>query len=590
MVRMPSGGYFMAGWAIEDLEVSSLNSGAVIYRANEDADIPDCTIPDDLHEAIPEPPYLWTDIDDVPTSGITGNQESNGFYPFFPDIRDFCHTCVQHVNQIAPFTPFPGTDTSWDNAYKNISDAISAPLPPDANGKYCEVWVAQALDPIANPMAYYVYDTSVHDTIQMKSGIHVYGGFEGDGGPTGYGWETSRDQRNWIVNETVIDGRDPALPHANKVYHVVTGIYWSTIDGFTIRYGRANGSSPLDKVGGGMLNYPQASHVENNLFLNNGAVNWGGAICNIGTLSRIENCYFVDNRTYSVSGVTGGGAIANIGAAAAVKGCDFTGNKALYGGAVYNFLWNTFPIVEASSYEDCYFGNNQSWKSGGAVLNYNTFTRIENSTFYENNAYRNGGAMFNMQTTDWEGMPEVLSCTFEGNSAKYYGGAVYTDVGSAVSTEYFYMENCLLYENETVNVEGGAIANVSYGTNSWFNNCTLANNFSGGIFMKGSAPVLVGNSILWDNGSYEFEPACDETGGPLVEYSDVMYSDPTSECPGVGNINVDPDFVDISTANFHLLIDSECIDVADPWSAATHDIDGNLRDPDPDMGAYEYIP
>ena len=78
----------------------------------------------------------------------------------------------------------------------------------------------------------------------------------------------------------------------------------------------------------------------------------------------------------------------------------------------------------------------------------------------------------------------------------------------------------------------------------------------------------------------------------------VSYSDIAGGYTGVGNLDIDPLFVDFDGGDFHLQEGSPCIDVADNSAASALDLDGNPRIVDGDddgtatvdMGAYEHQP
>lgn len=77
------------------------------------------------------------------------------------------------------------TGTSWEDAYHNLADAL-------ARAADCgsEIWVAQG--------TYHPSDTVLTDTFEIPAGVSVYGGFAGN--------ETSRDQRNFLKNKTILSG------------------------------------------------------------------------------------------------------------------------------------------------------------------------------------------------------------------------------------------------------------------------------------------------------------------------------------------------------------------------------------------------
>jgi hypothetical protein len=61
-----------------------------------------------------------------------------------------------------------------------------------------------------------------------------------------------------------------------------------------------------------------------------------------------------------------------------------------------------------------------------------------------------------------------------------------------------------------------------------------------------------------------------------------------------GNITNEPLFVNAAAGNYHVQLDSPCIDAGTnlPWMAGATDLDGNPRivDGRVDIGCYEYIP
>jgi hypothetical protein len=97
----------------------------------------------------------------------------------------------------------------------------------------------------------------------------------------------------------------------------------------------------------------------------------------------------------------------------------------------------------------------------------------------------------------------------------------------------------------------------------------------GGLHSVGANPTLV-NSIFWGNVPEQISPV----SNVQATYCDINF-DPV--WPGMGNINVYPDFVDTALGDYRLLWGSPCIDTGDP--------DPIYLDPDStiaDMGAFYY--
>jgi len=108
---------------------------------------------------------------------------------------------------------------SWDDAYTDLQDAL------ERAGRGCgsEIWVAAGVyKPTTNP--------SITDaTFNLRNNVAVYGGFAGA--------ETSRSQRNWLANETILDG-DIDNNGSKDIDYLVTASdvnQTAIIDGFTIR-------------------------------------------------------------------------------------------------------------------------------------------------------------------------------------------------------------------------------------------------------------------------------------------------------------------------------------------------------------------
>jgi len=106
-----------------------------------------------------------------------------------------------------------------------------------------EVWVVAG-----------TYTSTTNPVLTMKPGVHIYGGFSGA--------ETSRDQRDWNANVTIIDGENTR--------RCVVGAADTTLDGFTVTRGLAQGKSPAN-YGGGMFNDGCSPTIANCTFTSNKA-------------------------------------------------------------------------------------------------------------------------------------------------------------------------------------------------------------------------------------------------------------------------------------------------------------------------------
>ena len=271
------------------------------------------------------------------------------------------------------------------------------------------------------------------------------------------------------------------------------------------------------------------------------------------------------------------------------------------GGGVYNYTGN-------ATISDCRFVNNWA-KYGGAVNNsQSSCSVLTRCTFVENQAYW-GGAMFNHDHSD----PCVVACRFLSNAASYDGGAIYNGWMSHPT-----LLNCQLSGNTAQ--QGGGVYSFEHSF-SVLTNCTFTENVAanrgGGIYTTidvGFGGPILANCIFRqnrdDNGVTELSQLYTSSAPgriiPFVDYTCLQGW--TGLLGGVGNIDVDPCFVDsdgpdntfgTEDDNLRLLPQSRCIDVAGNAvipPGITSDLDGRdrIRDGDctdppvVDMGAYEF--
>jgi parallel beta-helix repeat protein len=138
------------------------------------------------------------------------------------------------------------TGMSWDSAYRDLQDALARARA----GCGSEIWVAagtyrpsERIDP-GDPYT---------ATFLLVDGVAIYGGFAGN--------ETTSNQRNWLTNQTILDGN--LGEYAVSYVVIAQNVNEATIlDGFTIMRGGQSG------VGCAPNSSPTIAHntiIENNL-------------------------------------------------------------------------------------------------------------------------------------------------------------------------------------------------------------------------------------------------------------------------------------------------------------------------------------
>ncbi len=275
---------------------------------------------------------------------------------------------------------------SWSSAFQSVQQGIDAAEAATKDRALCEVWVAEG--------DYFIYDTQVADTVQLKSNVLVYGGFQGN--------ESSLEERDWVAHPTRWDGHDPT--QSVRVYHVVTGVDDALIDGITVMAGLANGSG-MDAVGAGLVNDGISMTIRNCTFLANEATGVGGGLYNVnGSVTTIENSHFYGNS----AGGDGGG-IFNDASDVIVDTGIFAGNNTTTnGGAIRN------QGEAQARFTNAVFYSNIADLQGAAVYNTNSTVTIYNSILWTN---------FPDQIVDLSARVEVAYSLIEGG----FGGIAIID-------------------------------------------------------------------------------------------------------------------------------------------------------------------
>jgi len=429
-------------------------------------------------------------------------------FPPFPAVR-----ANPGVLYAAPTAQGSGDCSSWANAC-TLQTALTNAVSGD------EIWVKAGVHypgAAGNRTA----------TFTLKNGVALYGGFAGT--------ETSRDQRNWQTNKTILSGdidQNDINTDGNSIaetwndiqgsnaYHVVTAddtVQAAVLDGFIITAGQANGASP-HSYGGGMYNSGSPT-LANVIFSGNYANDFGGGMQSDFSNPTLTNVTFSGNS----AGYSGGG-MENFCGSPTLTNVTFSGNSAPRGGGMYNS--GVYGGGNATLTNVAFYSNTAT--DGGGMYNTLSYPEITNALFYNNSA-TNGGGIYNRGSTS-----VLTNVTFSGNRATSNGGGIYNG-----KHEYY---------------------------------------------LVGSETTLT-NSILW--GDVGEEIYNDSNSVITVTYSLVQ-----GGWPGEGNINTDPLFVDAAAGNLRLKDDSPAIDAGNNAAVpagVTTDLDGNPRiEYIVDMGAYEY--
>jgi predicted outer membrane repeat protein len=332
-------------------------------------------------------------------------------------------------------------------------------------GTNSELWVAQGT----------YKPTSGSDqwaTFHLKTGVGIYGGFVGT--------ETNRNQRNWLVNITILSGDIGVEDDINdNSYHVVIGSGTdgsAILDGFTVTSGNANTNA---HDGGGMYNISGSPSLANVIFDGNSADGSGGGVYTDFSDSSLVNITFISN----TSGY--GGGMFNNNSSPALANVIFNNNSATnQGGGMFNHL-------SSSTLVNVTFKSNSA-NLGGGIYNHTSDPSLENIIFIDNTAYA-GGGMFNYYSNS-----TLVNATFTSNSATYEGGGIWNEYSDPS------IHNSIFWDNNPDQIANAATSNPTItfsdleGGCPYKSTCTnvidadplFVNPIAGDLRLDGSSPAI----------------------------------------------------------------------------------------------------
>ena len=436
-----------------------------------------------------------------------------------------CTDCVVYVDQRS--TAVLPTGESWALAYPTIQEGIDQAARVASR---CEVWVAAG--------TYRIYRFGVGSTVRLQSGISLYGGFQGD--------EAARGDRDPGAHATILDGGDDT--GQGGVFHVLTAERTedATVDGFTIRGGRASGGlDDASQRGGALYAYAASLSLGHLTIVDNEATAEGGGLYLYASSVRATDIVLRANAA------THGGAVYLQDATLHLERATLSHNLAARkGAAIYAASGSSLRLDSSVVYA------NASWMFFGEA---GTAVRVDGSA-----VLRNCSFLYNLSRIDesaFRGSAQLTNCVFSRNDSPAVGLQ-----GSSSSSHCIHQEGHAGVADEVgVDPELSALPT----------HVELAVVVAQDILMVASdAPYSVGDVIVirGDGIPRTLTQVVPEQGGVSPE----IHFQPPASLPDGARVVVEawPAGTTVVEPDLHPAPGSRCIDTGDDGDAPATDRDG----------------
>jgi hypothetical protein len=313
-------------------------------------------------------------------------------------------TRILHVNGSAAAG---GDGTTWGQAFSDLQAGLAAARPGD------QVWVARGTYAPTSGV-----DRSA--SFALPEGVAVYGGFAGT--------ETKLEDRDWTAHVTTLTGDIGVSGNpVDNSFHVVTAhglTAATTLDGFTITGGNADGPTAAHKRGAGLwvVQSANALTVARVTFVANRAYN-GGAMYMDRSSGTLRDVWFVGNTAALVAG----GLFCDT-SSPSLTSVSFVGNAARYGGALYANADSAPQVADAA------FRRNHADRDGGGLNAFHSSPTFSDVVFDRNTAVFGGGMSLDLAS------PQLNRVAFVGNSASR-GGGLQSYLGTRTFQEVTFRRN-----------------------------------------------------------------------------------------------------------------------------------------------------
>jgi hypothetical protein len=341
--------------------------------------------------------------------------------------------------------------TTWNEAFATFQKAIEIASAGD------KVWIATGT---YTPSAILGGSGDERDKSFLIRDISVYGGFSGT--------ETSLSQRDVCANPTILSGDLGSGKYAYHVAIVIGNTVTTTLDGFFITKGKADGTGNLGldrsitrSYAGGINAVSNGADVvlRNNVIHDNSSTGWGGGVF---TLSANKNVYITNNVIKNNDGAASNGG--GIYCQAVVGGVTHLANNLLYGNKVTTGNGgNGGAVYMNTNGSEIYFVNNTVYGNSATTASVYGYTptstegviNIQNSIIYGNTPNFIAGHSTNKGTVSAD-----YNIIGGGNS----GGGSQVTIGQMLDADPLFEDGA----SENFRLQGSSPA-INLGNNTYYN-------------------------------------------------------------------------------------------------------------------------